>query len=76
MSIKMRKSDTEFIKKNMGEDSILLKTDDLREFSLVFTEWIARNGFDETGENYSDLGREAQRVYNYFLSKYLYEKFE
>lgn len=63
--LNLRDIDIEFIRKNMGEDSALLKTDDVNCFLELLYEWIDYNGFDEYGENYNDLGRSAQRIYDY-----------
>ena len=63
--LNLRKDDIEFIKKHVGDDSVLLKTDDIGVFLDVLYDWIARYGWDTTGENYSDLGREAQKIYDY-----------
>ncbi len=63
--LNLRSSDIKFIKEHIGEDSILLKTDDIGVFLDVLFDWIARNGWDSTGINYSDLGREAQKIYDY-----------
>ncbi len=63
--LKLRTGDIEFIKNNVGADSALLTTDSVREFLLIFSDWIDFNGFDETGESYNDFGREAQKIYDY-----------
>lgn len=63
--LNLRDSDIEFIKKNIGEDSFLLTTDNRREFLIGLDEWILDYGFDETGLEYDSLGREAQRVHDY-----------
>ena len=39
--------------------------DKVNEFLDSLYDWIDLNGFDETGENYNDLGREAQKIYDY-----------
>lgn len=63
--LNLRKSDIEFIENNIGNDSILLRTNKVNEFLDSLYDWIDLNGFDETGENYNDLGREAQKIYDY-----------
>lgn len=63
--LNLKESDIEFIKDNISEDSILLQTNDIGIFLDALDEWIAQFGWDETGENLSDLGREAQRIYDY-----------
>lgn len=63
--LNLRESDIKFIKDNVSENTILLTTDSLREFLCEFYDWIMFNGFDETGESYNDLGREAQKIYDY-----------
>lgn len=68
--LNLRDSDIEFIKKNMGEDSVFLTTDNAGEFLDKLYDWIDIFGFDETGENYNDLGRSAQHIYDYVYSKY------
>lgn len=66
--LSLRDSDIEFIKKNIGEDSFLLTTDNRREFLIELDDWILDYGFDETGLEYDSLGREAQRIYDYVYS--------
>lgn len=63
--LNLRNSDVEFIKTNISNDSILLKTNEVNEFLDSLYDWIDLNGFDETGESYNDLGREAQKIYDY-----------
>ena len=63
--LNLKESDIEFIKDNISEDSILLQTNDIGVFLDALDEWIVQFGWDETGENLSDLGREAQRIYDY-----------
>lgn len=62
--LNLRDSDIEFIKKNIGEDSFLLTTDNRRDFLIELDDWILDYGFDETGLEYDSLGREAQRIYD------------
>ncbi len=47
--LNLRDSDIEFIKKNIGDDSFLLTTDNRREFLIGLNDWILDYGFDETG---------------------------
>ncbi len=63
--LNLRKDDIDFIKAHIGDNSVLLKTDDIGVFLEVLYNWIDMNGFDDTGENYNNLGRGAQRVYDY-----------
>ena len=63
--LNLRKNDIEFIENNIGNDSILLRTNKVNEFLDSLYDWIDLNGFDETGENYNVLGREAQKIYDY-----------
>lgn len=63
--LNLRKNDIVFIENNIGNDSILLRTNKVNEFLDSLYDWIDLNGFDETGENYNDLGREAQKIYDY-----------
>lgn len=63
--LNLRKSDIEFIENNIGNDSMLLRTNKVNEFLDSLYDWIDINGFDETGENYNDIGRAAQKIYDY-----------
>lgn len=65
--IKLRESDIAFIKKYVGEDSKLLYIDDIREFLIEFGNWLDVTPicWNSVFDDYSDIGREAQRVYDY-----------
>lgn len=70
--LNLRKNDIVFIENNIGNDSILLRTNKVNEFLDSLYDWIDLNGFDETGENYNDLGREAQKIYDYVYANCQY----
>lgn len=64
--LNLRQSDIEFIQKNISKESELLKTDDVNTFLDILDDWINENGFAPPEYyDYNDLGREAQKVYDY-----------
>lgn len=62
--INFEKSDIKFIEENIPDPDKIINSDNLRNVLLILSDWISRNGWDETGINYSDLGRQAQEVYD------------
>lgn len=61
--LNLRNEDIEFIKKNIGANSELLKMDNKRSFLIALDDWINLNGFDDY--DYNQLGRTAQKIYDY-----------
>ena len=62
----IEKSDAEFIKKNIPNPEKIIKASVLRDALLYFLDWLDNNRecWDSSGFNYSELGRQAQRVYD------------
>lgn len=63
--LNLRESDIQFIKNNIGKDSEMLKTDNKRVFLDILYSWIDDYGFEDDGCSYNNLGRTAQKVYDY-----------
>lgn len=61
--LKLENSDIEFIKKYLDNFEKLLKETDVNVILKTIYDFIDLNGFDEN-EDYNDLGREAQKVYD------------
>lgn len=62
--IKFEQSDIKFISENIPEPERILESNNLREILLILSDWISKNAWDKSGYDYSDLGRQAQRVYD------------
>lgn len=66
--LKFNNNDIEFIKNNLPIESqeIIFSTEELNTTLDILSEWIDLNEkcWEENGEDYSDLGRQAQRVYD------------
>lgn len=68
------KENINFIKKNIPEADKIINANCTRDALIVFSEWLAftRKCWDESGYYYSDLGRQAQRVYDDLLYDNVY----
>lgn len=63
-----KNSDTEFIKNNLPADSQekIFSAQETNTALDILSEWIdlCEKCWEENGEDYSELGRQAQRVYD------------
>jgi hypothetical protein len=63
-----KNSDTEFIKKNLPADSQekIFSAQETNTVLDILSEWIdlSEECWEENGEDYSELGRQAQRIYD------------
>ncbi len=66
--IVFKNSDTEFIKNNLPADSQekIFSAQETNTALDILSEWIdlCEECWEENGEDYSELGRQAQRVYD------------
>ena len=62
--INFTETDIKFIKSNIPNYEKIFKSSNLRDVLIVLSDWISKNGWDESGYNYSSLGRQAQAVYD------------
>lgn len=62
-------SDRVFIQNNIPDAINILNADKCRDALVLFSRWIDTNTacWDDSGLNYSDFGRKAQRVYDNIL---------
>lgn len=71
--LKFNEKDIQFVNNNLSkeEQEKIFTAQTLKDALSVFARWIdlCEDCWEEDGENYSDLGRQAQRVYdNIFLN--------
>lgn len=66
--LKFSEKDIQFVKNNLSkeEQEKILTAQTLEEALDVFSSWIdlCEDCWEEDGINYSDLGRQAQRIYD------------
>lgn len=62
--INFEQSDIKFIRENIPEPERIFESNNLRNILLILSDWISKNGWDESGYDYSTLGRQAQKVYD------------
>ena len=62
----IEKSDAEFIEKYIPNPERITKAPTLRDALLYFLDWLDNNRdcWDDSGYGYSNLGSQAQRVYD------------
>ena len=55
-----------FVKKHIPNADEILNSDSTRDALVAFSDWLDMNPdcWDENGYDYSDLGRQAQKVYD------------
>lgn len=72
--INFTETDIKFIKSNIPNYEKIFKSSNLRDVLIVLSDWISKNGWDESGYNYSSLGRQAQAVYDniYFNNRWYF----
>ncbi len=63
-----------FVKKHIPNADEILNSDSVRNALKLFSSWLNMNPdcWDESGYYYSDLGRQAQRVYDDLLYDNVY----
>ena len=63
-----------FVKKHIPNADKILNSDSARDALVAFSDWLAMNPdcWDENGYDYSDLGRQAQKVYDDILYDNVY----
>ena len=63
-----------FVKKHIPNADKILNSDSARDALVAFSDWLAMNPdcWDENGHDYSDLGRQAQKVYDDILYDNVY----
>ena len=72
--INFTETDIKFIKSNIPNYEKIFKSSNLRDVLIVLSDWISKNGWDESGYNYSSLGRQAQAIYDniYFNNRWYF----
>lgn len=63
-----------FVKKHIPNADEILNANSTRDALVAFSDWLAMNSdcWDENGYDYSDLGRQAQKVYDDILYDNVY----
>lgn len=63
------KDDIKFLEENVSESYNIINAVNVRDALVIFSNWIATSDkcWDDTGDNYSDFGRNAQKVYDNIL---------
>ena len=63
-----------YYKKHIPNADKILNSDSARDALVAFSDWLAMNPdcWDENGYDYSDLGRQAQKVYDDILYDNVY----
>ena len=67
--LNLNKDDIKFINKNISEPQKIINAVSVRDALVAFSNWIAVSDrcWDNTGDNYSDFGRRAQKIYDNIL---------